>query len=427
MYKKISLTKSIFIAIVLGVLAGLALQNMPNGFVRDDLLLGGIIRLSGQGFIRLIQMLVVPLVFTSLVVGSSSLGDIKSIGRMGSKTIVFFLVTSFIGVLLSVVIASFINPGAGLDLSHLISSEPTINEATPLVETLINMIPTNPINAMANGDMLPIIIFAFLVGTAIATTKEKTGQVHSFFVQLDLIFNKMVLMVMNFAPIGVFALITTTFAAMGIDVFLPLLMFIFTVIFILVIHAIVVYGGLLKVARISVIKFLKIFAPAAALAFSTSSSNATLPVTIESMKKAGVDNKVSSFVLPLGATINMDGTAIYQGVAVIFIAAIYGIELSVPILLTVILTATLASVGTAGVPGAGLITLSMVLASAGLPIEGIGLIMGIDRILGMSRTTLNIMGDCVGAILIAKSEGLLDEEMLNEPTATPVTNIVYNN
>ena len=413
MFKNLTLTKKIFIAIVIGIICGLILQQVPEGFVKNDLLLGGILRFLGQGFVRFIQMLVVPLVFVSLIVGSSSLGDVKKIGRIGGKTIMFFLATTMFAIILALVVAHIINPGLGLDMSHLMVSEPTINEPAPLVDTFLNMIPQNPVRSMANGEMLPIIVFALMIGVAIAQIKDKVEIVANWFEQLDTLFNKIVMMVMELAPIGVFALITTTFATVGFDAFIPLAKYMITVLLVLALHAIFVYGGILTfLGRVSLPKFLKKFAPVAAVAFSTSSSNATLPVTMEEMEKAGVDNKIASFVLPLGATINMDGTAIMQGAAVVFISQVYGIELGMGGLLTVVLTATLASIGTAGVPGVGLITLSMVLTSVGLPVEGIGLIMGIDRILDMSRTMVNVMGDAVASVVIGQSEGGFNKEKM---------------
>ena len=405
-----NLTSKIFIAISLGVLFGVFLNTLEPSSFKDDFLLGGILKLLGTGFLNLIKMLVVPLVFTSLICGASSMNDIKRLGRIGGKTLGFYMITTALAISISLFIAKVINPGSNLDMSSLVSTEPTIAENQPLVDTLLNIIPTNPIASLANGEMLQIIFFALLVGVSINTIGEKGKCVKEFFEALNEMCMKLVSMIMSLAPIGVFALISNTFATTGIKAIFSLLSFIFTTYLALLIQAFIVYMVLAKVLTGLKIKpFLKEFFDIALVTFSTASSNASIPLSLEKMDKLGVSKSISSFTIPLGATINMDGTAIMQGVSCIFIAQIYGIDLTTQNFITIILTATLASVGTAGVPGVGMITLSMVLSSVGLPLEGIGLIMGIDRILDMGRTTVNVMGDCICTLIVSSSEKELDK------------------
>ncbi|WFD11208.1 dicarboxylate/amino acid:cation symporter [Tepidibacter hydrothermalis] len=412
MKKKLSLTMKIFIALGLGLVMGLILNSMPSGHVKDVLLIDGIFKLCGKVFINAIKMLVVPLVSVSLICGASAIGDVKKLGRVGVKTLVFYMMTTALAISVALLIGKFMNPGIGLDMSNIIKQEPTIGQSKSLVDVIIAMVPTNPIASMANGDMLPIIVFSLLMGISMALVGEKAQPVINIFESLNEIVMKMVMVVMEFAPIGVFALIANTFASVGLSAMANLGKYMIAVILALIIHATCTYMGVLTfVGRLNPIVFFKKFLPVAGVAFSTSSSNATLPVTIEAVENMGVSKNVASFTLPLGATINMDGTAIMQGVACVFISQVYGIDLSLQALLTIIATATLASVGTAGVPGVGMITLSMVLQSVGLPVEGIALIIGIDRVLDMSRTVVNITGDSVCTIVVAKTEGEFDEDM----------------
>lgn len=386
---------------------------MPESKLIDEIIVGKGMAFIGSLFIRAIKMLVAPLVFFSIVCGSSSIGDIKKLGRVGGKTLGFYLTTTAIAISISIALALLINPGIGLDLSQISSQQPTIKEAVPLGDVLLNMIPKNPIKALADGEMLQIIVFSILLGIAMSLVGEKAEPVKRVFDGMNEMMLKMVTMIMYIAPIGVFGLLVKTFSELGFEAMIYLGKYMLTVIFALIVHGVVTYLGALKtLGKVSPIQFIKNFAPAMSVAFSTATSSGTLPVTTEMVEeRCGVSKEVASFTLPLGATINMDGTAIMQGVAVIFIAQVYGITLTVPQILTVVMTATLASVGTAGVPGVGLITLSMVLQAVNLPVEGIGLIMGIDRILDMTRTAVNITGDAVCTILIAKSESEFDEDI----------------
>ncbi|KXZ40313.1 Na+/H+-dicarboxylate symporter [Alkalithermobacter thermoalcaliphilus JW-YL-7 = DSM 7308] len=420
MKKKVGLTSKIFAGLILGAIFGIILSKVPGGFVKDTLLIGGILKLFARVFVNGIRMLVVPLVFVSLVCGSAAIGDVKKLGRVGAKTLGFYMATTAVAITLALILGNVINPGVGLDLSNVMTSEPTIGQASPLVDIIIDMVPVNPIASMAEGAMLQIIVFALLTGISIALVGEKAKPLINIFDSLNEVIMKMVSVVMLFAPYGVFALIANTFATVGFDAMWPLAKYMIGVILALLIHATVVYMGVLSIfGKLNPVVFFKKFAPTMSVAFSTSSSNATLPLTIETAEeKLGVSNSVASFTLPLGATINMDGTAIMQGIAVVFISQVYGIDLTIQSFLTVIVTATLASVGTAGVPGVGLITLSMVLQSIGLPVEGIALIIGIDRLLDMCRTVVNITGDTVCTLVVAKSEGEFDESIYYSETKT---------
>ena len=409
MKKKLSLTKKIFLAMFLGSLFGILVQRIGLDFIKDTIILNGFVKVLSNIFLSSIKMMVVPLVFISLTCGSASADNIRKLGRVGVKTFIFYISTTCIAITIGVILALTIKPGIGLDMSHLLVTEPTISQNNSFIDILVNIIPTNPIASLVNGDMLQIIFFSILLGIAISLVGKKAEIVKNAFESLNEVIMKIVQIVMSFAPIGVFALMTNTFATMGFNAMIPLIKYMFVILFSLLIHSIFVYGGMFKLfTRLSIKPFLKKFIKPASIVFSTASSNAALPVTLETVNEMGVDNSISSFTIPLGSTINMDGTAIMQGVAAIFISQVYNVNLGLPSILTIILTATLASIGTAGVPGVGMVMLSMVLQSVGLPIEGIGLILGIDRILDMCRSTVNTMGDCICTIIISKSENSFD-------------------
>lgn len=414
--KKLGLSSQIFIALIGGAIVGVLIHYfMPEGYIRDTIIINGILYVIGQGFVRLLQMLVVPLVFCLLVCGSMAIGDTKTLGGVGVRIIIFYLCTTAIAVCVALSIASLINPGIGISLEAIETSEVTVAESTSFADTLLNIIPTNPINALAEGDMLPVIVFALFVGVMLAKLGSKASTVANFFSQFNDVMMEMTMSIMTIAPIGVFCMIAKTFAGIGFDAFLPMLKYMGSVTLALIIQCFGVYMLLLVVfTRLNPIKFLKKFFPVQMFAFTTATSNATIPLSIDTLtNKLGVSRKISSFTIPLGATINMDGTSIMQGVAVIFIAQVYGVSLGPTEILTVIATATLASIGTAGVPSVGLITLSMVLTSVGLPTEGIALIMGIDRILDMLRTAVNITGDAVCTIIVSHQNHALNRDIFN--------------
>lgn len=419
--KKIGLTTRIFISLLLGAILGVFLHYcvLPNDAVQN-ILVDGVFYVVGQGFLRLMQMLVVPLVLCSLICGASAIGDTNTLGKVGVRTVVFYIITTALAVAVALTVARIINPGMGMDLNSLQTTETQIaTTQTSMVDTLLDIIPKNPIESLATGNMLQIIVFAIIVGIILAKLGDKTQIVHNLFQQGNDIMMEMTMMVMSLAPIGVFCLIARTFSGMGFDAFQPLIKYMFAVMLALVIQCLGVYQILLKLfTGLNPIRFIKKFLPVMGFAFSTATSNATIPLSIDTLeRKMGVSRRISSFTIPLGATINMDGTSIMQGVAVVFIAQAYGIALTPMDYVTVIATATLASIGTAGVPSVGLVTLSMVLTSVGLPIEGIGFIMGIDRILDMSRTAVNITGDAVCTTIVAQQNQALDKEVFNKKEA----------
>jgi len=414
--KSVGLSTKIFIALIVGTLLGVGIHYLiPVGEVRDDIIVEGILYVIGQGFIRLMQMLVVPLVFCSLICGSMAIGDTKTLGKVGIKTVLFYLLTTALAIVIALVIAYIVNPGIGLDMEAVQKEEIAPITETSLADTLLNIIPKNPVSSLASGDMLPIILFALFVGIMLAKLGDKASGVADFFTGFNDVMMEMTRAIMRIAPIGVFCLIARTFANLGFSAFQPMMKYMGGVALALLIQCFLIYQLLLfAFTRLNPAKFIKKFAPVMGFAFSTATSNATIPMSIDTLeKRMGVSKQISSFTIPLGATVNMDGTSIMQGVAVVFVAQAYGIELTAENLMTVVLTATLASIGTAGVPSVGLVTLSMVLTSVGLPVEGIALIMGIDRILDMARTAVNVTGDAVCTTIIAVQERMLDKEVFN--------------
>ena len=389
-----NLSIKIFIALVLSVVVGLVIG--PEGLPFIKLWIAPI----GTIFINLIKMMIVPVVFTSLVVGMTSLGDTKTLGRIGVRTIVIYLVTTAIAILIGFVVAGVGQPGTGLQM--LAEAKVEVKEAPTIMQVRVAMIPTSPVEAMAKAQILPVIVFALFVGVGIIQVGGERAQVLiKFFDAAAETCYKIIAMVMNFAPIGVFALLLPVVTANGPMVLLPLISVIACLAIGCAIHAVAVYSTIAQMGgHISPMKFFSAMSEAMMLAFTTCSSAAALPVNMKNLQeKLGVSREVTSFVLPLGATINMDGTALYMGVCSLFIANVFGVDLTSGQMMMIVFTGTLASIGTAGVPGAGLIMLAMVLQSVGLPIEGLALVAGIDRVLDMFRTCLNITGD--GAVAVA--------------------------
>jgi len=415
--RTIGLSTKIFISLLLGAVVGVAVNyGLPSGYFKDTILINGIFYVIGNGFIRLMQMLVIPLVMCSLICGAMAIGDTKTLGKVGVKTLGFYLVTTALAVAIALTIGLLVHPGLGLNIDIVETSQVAVSESTSFADTLLNIIPKNVFASMANGDMLPIIVFSVFVGILLAKLGSQAKTVSNFFAQFNDIMMEMTMAVMGLAPVGVFCMIAKTFSTIGFDAFLPMIKYMLSVIAALAIQCFIIYQVLLfLLTRLNPTKFIRKFFPVMQFAFSTSTSNATIPLSIDTLDhKMGVSRKISSFTIPLGATINMDGTAIMQGVAVVFVAEAYGYQLTPTMLLTVIATATLASIGTAGVPSVGLVTLAMVLTSVGLPTEGIALIMGIDRILDMLRTAVNITGDAVCTTIVAKQEGDFDIDVFNK-------------
>ena len=413
MTRPLGLTQKILIAMVLAILAG-ALAQAATGVsgwldvLIKDWLAGGVFFVMGKIFVATLKLLVVPMVFVSLVCGAASLGGGKQMGRLGGKTVLLYLFTTAVAITLATGLALLFEPGVGAALTS--TSQVNISQGSSFAQVLIDIFPSNPVAAMAEGKMLQIIVFALLLGVAINHSGEAGARLKKNFQDWNEVVMKLVGILMKLAPYGVFALLFNLFASKGLGAIEELAVYFATVVLVLVLHATLVYPSLLLVlARLKPTIFFRKMRGVQLFAFSTASSNATLPITMATVEnRLGVDNKVASFSLPLGATLNMDGTAIMQGVATVFIAQAYGIDLSAADYLTVIVTATLASIGTAGVPGVGLVMLSLVLTQVGLPVEGIALIIGVDRLLDMLRTAVNVTGDATVSCIVANSEGQLD-------------------
>ena len=412
--KGISLGNQILIGMVLGMIVGLILNfYVTDTFIKDIVLMNNVFYLGGNLFIKLMKMLVVPLVFFSIVVGVASISDVRTIGSIGGTTILIYLITTAIAVTIALEIGIIIQPGLGLNMGGITeTANLTVNQT--MTDTILNIIPDNPFSSLANGDMLPVIIFGLLIGIILAKLKEETETFNKIFTEGNRIMMEMTSIVMKFAPIGVFCLMAKTFGSLGFDGIIPLTKYIICVLIGLAIQAFIVYPSLLVIfTRLNPIKFFKRFISVMFFAFSSSTSNATIPLNMDKLSEMGVSRDVSSFTIPLGATINMDGTAIMQGVAVMFAAQAYGIDLGTSALLTVIFTAVMASVGTAGVPSVGLVTLTMVFNSVGLPVQAIGIIFGIDHVLDMVRTAVNVTGDAICTIIVSFRNKAMDLDVFN--------------
>ncbi|MDO5028412.1 MAG: dicarboxylate/amino acid:cation symporter [Bacillota bacterium] len=410
--KKISLPIQILIGLVAGVVVGIMFQGNPDIATK-------FIKPIGTIFLNLIKLVIVPLVFSSLIVGVADLKDAKQIGKIGLKTFVYFFVTTAFAIIIGLTLANLLNVGSGFTLpSDQLAFE--AKEAPSFIDTLVGIIPSNPLNALVQGQMLQIIVFALIIGAGLLYTGEKGEFVFKVFDGLQEAMIHITNGIMKVAPYGVFGLIAPVIAVNGPQVLLPLLKVIGLVYLGCFLHALIVYGGSIAlIAKLPVATFFKkVFSPWA-VAFTTSSSAGTLPIALDVAENdLGVSKPIASFVLPLGSTINMDGTAIYQGVCALFIASVYGLDLSLGQQVTIVLTTVLASVGTAGVPGAGMIMLAMVLQSVGIPVEGIALVAGVDRIFDMVRTSVNVLGDITCSVVVAKSEGQLDEQVFLNPQTT---------
>jgi Na+/H+-dicarboxylate symporter len=409
------LSKQIFIALLLGLATGLAINLFLGqvGWVQNWLV-NGVFEVVGEMFVRFLSMLIVPIVFVSLISGVASLADPKSLGRVSGKAIGLYLITTCIAIVLALLAGMVFQTGVGA--SPVGMATPEISEAPPFSQVLIDLVPSNPVNAMAEGNMLPIIIFSILLGLAMSFAGKSGQRIGEFFNDFMEVVMKLVGIVMLIAPYGVFALIAGMAATTGWETFLGVIKYVLLVLGMLIFHAAVVYPTLLKTfTGLSPLTFYRQFRDVMAFAFSTASSGATIPVTLRAVQeRMGASNRISSFTIPLGATINMDGTAIMQGIAVGFIAQYYGVDLSVTQYLMVIFMVVMASIGAAGVPGVGLILLAGVLAQVGLPKEGIALILGVDRLLDMTRTAVNVTGDATVTCIVANSENELDTDRFND-------------
>ena len=415
-----SLTIKVLVGVFLGILLGLFINlsglNSQGGWI-NTYIVDGLFFVIGKMFVNGLKMLVVPLVFFSLICGVCGIGNLSTLGRVGGKSFLLYMMTTAIAIAVAISLAVSVGLGEGMEFEEATSF--TAKETPPLSEVIINIVPSNPIQAMANGDMLPLIFFSILVGISMLMLGEKSTPFVKGAEIANEIMMKMVTIVMAIAPYAVFALIAKSVAELGLELLIQLAAYVAVLVSALLIHLLFTLMIVLKLfSGLSPMIFLRKIKSAQVFAFSTASSNATIPVTLRTVtKRLGVDNAVASFTVPFGATINMDGTAIMQGVATVFIANIYGLELGMMGYLTVILMSVLASVGTAGVPGVGLIMLSMVFTQVGLPVEGIGLILGVDRLMDMIRTAVNVSGDAVVSSIVAKSEGSLDRGVYDDSMA----------
>ena len=402
------LTRNILIGILAGAIVGLILHPFSESMPVKIYLTDGLFFIVGTIFITLMKMLVVPLVFVSIVSGASNVADPKSLGRIGGKTILMYVLTTAVAIALAVSVSLLLQIGQGADIPL---SKETIAVKAPqsLTETIIGLFSANPFKAFAEGNLLQIIVFALMLGISLNLAKDEGLRIKKWFDDMNAVVMSFVRIVIALTPYGVFALIAKLVVITEPGKFLYVFGYFFTVILVLLIHLFLINGVIIGIfARLNPVVFFKKVLPVQLFAFSTASSNATLPVTLTTVEQSlGVDNRVSGFTLPLGATLNMDGTAIMQGVATVFIAHVYNIDLSLSAYVSVIVTATLSSIGTAGIPGIGLITLTLVLTQVGLPVEGIALIIGIDRILDMLRTAVNVTGDAAVTTFVARTEKAL--------------------
>jgi len=422
--KKMSLTVKVLLGMALGIIVGLIINltgmNAPGTFV-NEYIVNGLLHVIGKMFVNALKMLVVPLVFFSLICGVCGIGDIKMLGRVGGKSFALYMMTTAIAIATAILIAATFGIGKGMNIET--AAEFTGKESPPLTQVIIDIIPKNPIHSMANGDMLPLIFFSILLGISMLLVGRKAKSFIEGAEIANEIMMKMVNIVMSVAPYAVFALITKAVATLGLGLLASLAGYVGVLVGALMFHLFITLMIVLKVfSRLSPFMFLRKIRNVQVFAFSTASSNATIPVTMRTVtERFGVNNSVASFTVPFGATINMDGTAIMQGVATVFIANVYNVELGMAGYLTVILMSVLASIGTAGVPGVGLIMLSMVFSQVGLPVEGIGLILGVDRLMDMIRTAVNVSGDATVSSIVAKSEGKMDLAVYNDPEAGVLT------
>ena len=414
MNKKNDLSTKIIIAMFLGIIFGLVLRTFPEAWQGHRAFIEEILNSGGQIFLNLMKMIVVPLVFISLVCGICSMDDIKKLGRIGIKSVGLFFITTVIAVVLGVVIASVTNVGVGANLPTVAGISGAVT-APSIKDFFIDIFPSNPIQALASANMLQIIVFAILLGLAINLSSYHGKRISELFNDLNAVITQLVMMLMHIVPYGVFCLITILFAQSGWELMLALLSYCGVALGVIIIHTFLVYGFLLQViGKLNFITFLRKLRAVMLFAFTTSSSNATLPLAIKTAEdKLGVDRSIASFTLPLGVNINKNGSAIVEAIAVIFIAHVYNINIGLAGDLMVILTVILISIGTAGAPSAGIFMLVVVLKQVGLPVDAIALIIGVDRILDMVRTVLNVIGNAAIACVIGKSEKALDLEIYN--------------
>ena len=398
-----------------GIIVGVLINNflLPNDFV-EYYLINQIFLTISSLFLILLKMIVLPLIFVSVISGIVSINDVSTLGRLGAKTFSLYILTTLVAITLALFISGFVNYDTVGQITNNIQSN--TEENIDQKNIILSIFPTNFFSALANGNVIQVLAFAVFVGVAASYVKKEIPIFIELIDNMNKVFNKMVMIIIQLTPIAVFALLAKTFATEGVEVFIPLIKYFLVVVFVLITHFILTYSILLRLfSNLSIYSFYTKLKALIIFTFSTSSSNASIPYTLNTVvQKYGVDKSFASFSIPLGATINMDGTAIMQGCAAYFLASYYGINLAFSDMITIILTATIASVGTAGIPSAGIIMLSLILAELGIPLEGITLLLGVDRLLDMMRTSVNVTGDTCITCVVAKSEGLINIKNFNQ-------------
>lgn len=416
--KATSLGKKSIIGLICGLILGAILCMMPDSSIKNDIIINEILNFIGTGYLNLIKMTIVPFVFTSLVMGITSATDVRQVGRIGSKTLIIYMATTVVASAFGILGGMILKPGVGVNLGSFDLSQSYENVETSVSKVLLDFIPTNIVESFANGKMIHIVVFAVFVGIAISLLGEKAQPVKEFNESLANIMLKIVNIVMSLTPYGVCALMAKTLATLGFDIIVTLAKYCASEIFLFFLFGGVVYGLMFTFfTKQSFFKLLKKYSKIALIPFSTSSSNATIPYSIAFCRSAGVSEKVAAFTIPLGATLNMDGTAIMQGMTFVFVSQLYNIELTWPMLITIIITITLATVGSPGMPGVVMVTLTLVLQSVGFPLEAIAIIVAIDKFPDMFKTVLNVLGDSIDTIIVANSEGEFDADIFNDRKA----------
>lgn len=417
---KISQSVQILLGLVLGILFGL-FCNLTMSAEFFNTLATNVLSPVGTIFLNGLKVTIVPLVMLSISTGIASIGDPKKLGRVGGKTIIYFLITTIIAVIIGLALGSIVKPGAGVDL--VLEKAYEGKQGNTIIQMLVNMFPSNLFESMLKTDMLAILVFSIIFGLGIVILGDQTKQLVDILNQANLVMMKFIEFFMLLAPYAVFCLIAKVVGQIGIAAMLPLFKYLLCILIGCLIQLIVVYGGMLQIfANKSIIKFIQKFAPVMSFAFSSQSSTASIPLNIDTCeKRLGISRKISSFILPFGATVNMNGTAVLQGVAILFVAQYSGVTLTISQLVTVVLTAVLSCIGAAGMPGTALIMLTAVCQSVGLPLDAIALLMGVDRIADMIRTTINVTGDAVVSLIVSKGENEFDEEVFDSKTGTKIT------
>ena len=418
--KAASLGKRSIIGMVLGLIIGIVLSFLPESFIRDDLIINTILNIVGTGYLNLIKMTIIPFVFSSLVMGISGATDVKQVGRIGGKILLIYTATTICASAFGILGGMILKPGVGVNLGSFDLSNTYENVNTSFSDVILGFIPTNIVESFADGKMIHIVVFAVFFGISLSLIGEKAEPVKQFNESLANTMLKIVNIVMQLTPYGVCALMAKTVTNLGFSIIITLAKYCASEIFLLFLFGLTVYGLLFKIfTGLSYGRFLKKYSRIALVPFSTSSSNATLPYSIEFCRSIGVSEKVASFTLPLGATLNMDGSAIMQGMTAVFVAQLYDIHMTWPMIITIVIAATLGTIGSPGMPGVVMVTLTVVLQSVGFPLEAIAIIVAIDKFPDMFKTVLNVLGDSLDTVIVAKSEGEFDADVFNglkEPT-----------